>query len=186
MDNQRKALVMLTLLALCQLVFNGRKVDDSSAPAPVFLPSDRPVQLQVAGDVGRPGVYQLSANNMAESVILMSIPECQPDLDQAVRGSLLQLESGDRVTVVCNGDKDSGKIELGKMTPLGRITLKIPLDLNSANEEELELLPGIGPALAERIVEFRHKNGGFSSPKDLLQVKGIGEKKLNAVMEYLN
>ena len=52
------------------------------------------------------------------------------------------------------------------------------LDLNRATAEELETLPGVGPALAERIVDCREKIGGFKKVEELLKVPGIGPKKL--------
>ena len=53
-----------------------------------------------------------------------------------------------------------------------------PVDLNSATAEELTVLPGIGPALAERIVEYRREHGGFGAVEELINVLGIGEAKL--------
>ena len=53
-----------------------------------------------------------------------------------------------------------------------------PLDLNTATAAELAALPGIGEALAERIVAYREANGAFASVEELLEVSGIGEKKL--------
>jgi len=53
-----------------------------------------------------------------------------------------------------------------------------PLDMNSAGAPELERLPGIGPALARRIVAFRDRNGPFLYVEDLLMVRGIGAKTL--------
>jgi competence ComEA-like helix-hairpin-helix protein len=53
-----------------------------------------------------------------------------------------------------------------------------PIDLNRAGTEELEELPGFGPALAERILEYREKNGKFKTVQELLRVPGIGPKKL--------
>lgn len=50
------------------------------------------------------------------------------------------------------------------------------LNLNSASVAQLEALPGIGRATAERIVEYRQKNGGFKKTEDLMNVRGIGEK----------
>jgi competence protein ComEA len=53
---------------------------------------------------------------------------------------------------------------------------KAPLNLNTATLEQLETLPGIGRATAERILEYRTKTGSFKRIEDLMNVKGIGEK----------
>jgi competence protein ComEA len=51
-----------------------------------------------------------------------------------------------------------------------------PLNLNTASASQLEGLPGIGKSTAERIVEYRQKNGGFKKAEDLMNIRGIGEK----------
>jgi competence ComEA-like helix-hairpin-helix protein len=55
------------------------------------------------------------------------------------------------------------------------------LDLNTATRAELQRLPGIGPALAQRIVEVRERHGRFADPGDLRRVPGIGARKLEAI-----
>jgi competence protein ComEA len=50
------------------------------------------------------------------------------------------------------------------------------VNLNTATADQLEALPGIGPATASRIVEYRQKNGPFKKLEDLMNIKGIGEK----------
>jgi len=59
------------------------------------------------------------------------------------------------------------------------------LDINQATAAELEKLPGIGPALARRIVEWREIHGPFRSVEDLLQVPGIGPKTLEGIRDKI-
>ncbi len=60
------------------------------------------------------------------------------------------------------------------------------IQVNLADEEALQLLPGVGPATAEAILTEREMNGPFFYPEDLMQVYGIGEKKLEAMRDMLD
>ena len=64
-------------------------------------------------------------------------------------------------------------------TPASRI------NINTAGLAELETLPGIGPTLAQRILDYRDAHGPFESPAQLANVSGIGEKRLNAILQYI-
>jgi len=59
------------------------------------------------------------------------------------------------------------------------------VNLNNATEDQLQTLPGVGPAMAKRIVEYRNKNGKFTKIEDILNVKGIGEKKFQRMKDRL-
>ena len=61
--------------------------------------------------------------------------------------------------------------------------LLLVLNLNTATMRELESLPGVGPVLARRIIEFREKKGGFRRVEELLVIPGISEKKWKAIRE---
>ena len=61
----------------------------------------------------------------------------------------------------------------------------LPVNVNTASAEELDVLPGIGPALAERIIAYREANGPFTAAEDLLAVSGIGEKVLDGLRDQI-
>lgn len=60
-----------------------------------------------------------------------------------------------------------------------------PVSINRADKDDLAALPGIGDVLARRIVDYRRANGYFTSPEELLNVEGIGEKKLEAILDLI-
>lgn len=74
----------------------------------------------------------------------------------------------------------SGPAFAAASAPVGKI------NLNTATASQLEDLPGIGPALAARIVEHRQKNGAYKSVEDVMAVKGIGEKNFAKIQTYLS
>lgn len=75
--------------------------------------------------------------------------------------------------------------ELVEYEDLPRRTVRFQVDINAAEWPELAQLPRIGPALARRIVEYRQTHGPFQEPEDLLEVRGIGPKTLEAIRPHL-
>ena len=65
-------------------------------------------------------------------------------------------------------------------------TQEKPLNLNTATQAQLELLPGIGPALAQAILDYRAEFGPFTAPEQLMEVPGIGEKRFAAVEQLID
>ena len=63
--------------------------------------------------------------------------------------------------------------------------IQFPLNLNTASKDELMLIDGIGEVIAERIIEYRDNNGGFSSMSQLMEINGIGQSKFEKFSQYL-
>lgn len=85
---------------------------------------------------------------------------------------ILTVFSAQSLAQATGASAQSGKpAKEGKDAPL-----QAPINLNTATAAELEVLPGVGPATAARIVEYRQKQGGFKKIEDLMNVRGVGEK----------
>lgn len=95
---------------------------------------------------------------------------------------LEDIPAGASVTFAADG---SCQVAEGGMPGRVRLLAGEKLDLNRASAEDLEALPDIGPALAERIVKTRTELGRFESVEDLLEVPGIGEKRLAKLARFL-
>lgn len=65
------------------------------------------------------------------------------------------------------------------------VAVTFPIDINRADAEQLTALPGIGEVLAGRIVAYREENGSFLSTQELQNVEGIGEKRLDAILDLI-
>lgn len=80
---------------------------------------------------------------------------------------------------------DVAQSALPEGTPTPSREPEYPININTADAETLTFLPGVGQALAERIVAYRQENGDFAAVEDIMQVYGIGEKKYNAMKNLI-
>ena len=71
-------------------------------------------------------------------------------------------------------------VAAAKPAPAGKV------NINTASAEQLTTLPGVGPKLAARILEYRQKSGAFKSVSELMNVRGVGEKNLKKIEQYLS
>ena len=62
---------------------------------------------------------------------------------------------------------------------------RFPVNINTASKEKLTTLPGVGPMYAQRIIDYREKYGGFKSKEEIMEVKGIGEKRFEKLKDKI-
>lgn len=126
--------------------------------------------VHVLGAVAQPGLYVLDPDARLVDVVAAAGGTTEV-ADLTAINLARVLEDGEQIVVPVVGASEA--VAPGTVAPADD-----GIDLNTADQAALETLPGIGPALAGRIIAWRDENGGFRSVDDLLAVPGIGEKLL--------
>jgi competence protein ComEA len=190
-----RRLVLVVLLAgTVALVLAARFLPASGAPAPhiapvvsagstaplaAAAPPRGPVVVQVVGAVRRPGVYRLPAGSRARDAVQRA-GGARPRADLASVNLAALLADGEQVRVALLAPPGGAVDAAG-----GAGAPPAIVHLNGASAEDLDALDGIGPALAQRIVDYRLAHGGFRSVDELDEVSGIGPARLEALRPRL-
>ncbi|WP_087485320.1 helix-hairpin-helix domain-containing protein [Brachybacterium massiliense] len=153
--------------------------DASEPPAPQQL------VVHVSGAVDEPGVVSLPPGSRVDDALeAAGGPGGEADLSAI--NLARPLEDGEHIHVPVPGEEPpASAAETGGGSPAGSGSTgsQGQIDLNTASAAELEELPGVGPAIAQRILEHREKNGPFTSVDGLLEVSGIGPATLEKIRE---
>jgi competence protein ComEA len=169
--------------AAALLVFAGLRLlqpAGSGPPPPVQLdPPPHAEQAQaiyvhVAGAVRRPGLLRVPAGARV-AVAVRRAGGALPGADLTAVNLAARLHDAEQVIVPKPGGEAGGAGAARGVKP----------SLGSATAEQLDSLDGIGPTLAQRIVDYRRAHGGFRSLDDLRQVDGIGDKRFTALSKGL-
>lgn len=166
-----------------ELVATGTPVATAPASAqPADPPTDAaptapsaPIVVHVAGLVARPGIVELPSGSRVVDAI-EAAGGATPEADLTPINLARVLTDGEQVLVTA----DPPPAAAAPAPPAGgpaTATPSAPVNLNTATAAELETLPGIGPALAGRILDWREQNGRFTSIDELREVSGIGEQR---------
>jgi competence protein ComEA len=182
------AAVVLALLAAWYVSRPHTPAQAAPPPAAAISVSDGSgdggrVVVDVAGAVRRPGVYRLSSSARVEDALRRAGgPTHRADLSQVNRAA--KLEDGRQILVPLRASTSAATAG-APAVPGVAATPSIPVDLNTATLEQLETLDGVGPATAQKIVDYRTAHNGFGSVDELDQVPGIGPKRLAALRAHL-
>ena len=139
------------------------------------------ITVYICGYVNNPGVYELDENSRVEDLLKI----CGGLSIEASKESLnLAKKLNDSEKVYVPSQEEANKIGPDiDLQPYGAVNT---VDINHASEEGLALLPGIGPAIASDIIDYRDSHGFFQSIEDLKNVKGIGEKKFEKIKDLIS
>jgi competence protein ComEA len=174
----------------------GSRAASSGASAPATVSASAPateasgtasqtvLTVQVAGEVRRPGVYRIPAGERSIDAV-NAAGGLLAAADQAGVNLAAPCTDGEQIIVPAKGSPaPAGASAAGGAAP-GAAAPAAKVDLNSATAEQLDALPGIGPATAKKIVDDRTQNGPFHSVDDLQRIPGIGPKKVDSLKDLV-
>ncbi len=186
---RRQALLAALAVALC-LLLAGRFLVRLGAPGDERPPAPRPVRslaartpglvVDVSGAVRRPGLYRLRPGaRVADALARAGGATARADVEAVNLAA--PLADGQKVLVPRTHPASAGPASpaAGAGGPAGRVSL------STATLEELDALPGVGPVTAQRILDYRQKQGGFRSVEELDAVPGIGPARLEQLRELV-
>lgn len=149
--------------------------------------------IHITGEIINPGIIEIAEGaRIVDAIEAAGVVTEDADLDEVnlafvlsdsqkiyipnknekeINGEKVYITSGSGNNVIVQD-----KIEGGKQQKV---------NINEAKQEDFEQLPGIGPSIAKKIVEYREQNGKFTSIEELQEVKGIGEAKFENIREYI-
>ena len=169
---QKRALLILGGLLLLISLFIVLRGNTQSSAAPEVIPItvvEPEIFVDVTGAVNKPGVYTLSGKSRVIDAI-KAAGDSAPGADLSTINLARIVNDGEQIYVDSTVINSAG-VRVSKSVHTG------PININRATAHQLDALDGIGPVIAQRIVEYRKINGSFTTIDDLQKVSGIGAAK---------
>jgi competence protein ComEA len=190
----RSYLLMLFLfvLVLAGTVYILRRPDPTAltitTPTPKPTPTIASLVVDVRGAVSNPGVYTLPAGSRVQDALALA-GDVLANADTRTLNLARKLNDGEQIYVPAQGEPTpilpaSSSRSSSARTPTAAMpTGKI--NINTATLAELDMLPGVGAAIAQRIIDYRTQNGDFKKLDDLKKVRGIGDALFNQIKDLI-
>ncbi len=202
-SNQEKITIILLLIVIIVgvgIVLNKNinkednfiinRASDISENKPAIQIEIPPVIIHIAGAVKNPGVYHLkSTDRIVDAVKIAGGAIEEANLDSINLASLLK--DGQKIIVPYKTYSETGEeintniYNYVESVYSSSVSTSAKININTANANMLQTLPGIGPVLSERIIEYRNQNGLFGMIDDIKDVSGIAEKKYEGIKDLI-
>ncbi len=199
-EKYRNLLIILAVISVISIVFAGKllnsKEEDNFEPIqdveevpPVVVDNEpeepRTIYADIKGEVNKPGVYELIFGERVKDAVVKAGGFTENADEKQVN---LALKVTDEMIIYIpkiGEEPPNSTITPQETTATNGGTSKNKLNLNTSSSQELTELPGIGPAKAEAIVEYRETNKQFKTIDDLKEISGIGEKTFEKLKDLI-
>lgn len=149
------------------------------------------IYVHIIGEIKYPGVYEMEAGDRVFQLVEKAGGVTE-NADISSINLSKKLVDGEKITifakktsVVTGNLSSSGDLNNSSFSTNTSTNSSNLININTASQKELEELPGIGPTLSQRIIEYREKNGYFQTIEDIKKVSGIGDKKFEAIKDLI-
>ena len=200
---QRKIVIIIAILVI---ILIGRKIYDSNhfeeANSEEILVKDKKESIKkdeeeedimavhVTGEVKKPGVVKVKEGSRIEDII-EAAGGLTENADTTNINLAYMVEDGMKIRIPSSNEEDIEEnyisVDSGKRVIMSDESNNSSLivNINTANETELEQLPGIGPSISSKIVDYRNQNGKFKNIEDIKNVTGIGDSKYEKIKDFI-
>lgn len=201
---QNKIVIIIGILAIVLIgwnIYNSKEDSDVESSTENIVANkeneekieEEMIVIHITGEVKKPGVVRVKEGSRIEDII-----EAAGGLTENADITNINLayvvEDGVKIKIPAVGDdelsKESYIIEgMGENFSIAEGNVENHsnslININTATQSELETLPGIGPSIASRIIEYRNQNGKFKTVNDIKNVTGIGNNKFEKIKEFI-
>lgn len=140
--------------------------------------------VHISGAIKKEGVYQLKyGDRVMDAIKLAGGATALADLSSLNLAEMLK--DGQKVIVPAKQIVEARESGNSGIKGSATVSLNAKVNLNAANEKELQKIPGVGPSTAKKIIEYRSTNGPFTKPEDLMKVKGIRKGKYEKMKDSI-
>lgn len=185
---KRSLIILLVLLAavafgtIWGLTRSGDGVELAESSRETVQPAQESVMVYVTGAVNNPGLVTLGADARVADAV-RACGGLLPTADAEHINMAQEIKDGQQIKVP---EKQGLAQKEGKAQADGKAGAQGGrININTADEKELDSLPGVGPSTAKRIIEYRETEGSFQKPEDIKKVKGIGDGKYNKLKDKI-
>ncbi|MBI6871690.1 helix-hairpin-helix domain-containing protein [Clostridium aciditolerans] len=147
---------------------------------------NKEITVYINGEVKNPGVYKIKNDSRIEELVKMSGGFTE-SADRFKLNLAKKLRDEDYIYVDKKVEGQANAISNSTQSSAGTSSAQGgKININSASKEELKTIPGIGDVTAQKIIEYREKNGNFSTVEDLKKIDRIGEKTLDKMKDKMD
>lgn len=167
----------------------NEEAENSINSQSVDIDDEENIIVHIAGSVKKNGIIITKENSRISDIISLA-GGLTEDADISDVNLAYKVEDGQKIYIPSIAEKETLEHYITKdagedIATQGSATEKITININTANQTELEMLPGVGPSTAANIIKYREENGKFKQIEDIKNIPGIGDSKFESLKDYI-